>query len=165
MKFETCYKVEKSIILTSMVKKKWNMLLRVKFSLLWPSFGLKFYTTLNLASLGTAWYKILDLILAKEDGWILPSENRFHFFLTMEVRKIQFFQLGIVKWKKILWDTCVYICQLDVQKMSKETAKNILACKIRFYTLIRGLLELFSFNGGILFPPLHYFFTRKCWHV
>ena len=55
------------------------MLLWEKFSLVWPSFGLEFYTTLNLASLGTAWYKIQDLILPKQVAEFYPQKTDFTF--------------------------------------------------------------------------------------
>ena len=37
----------------------------VKCIFFWPSFGLQFYTSFHLASLGTTWYKISSLIPAK----------------------------------------------------------------------------------------------------
>ena len=86
--FGTCYEVEKSIILTPKVRKPVKSVTSGKIPLLLAFIRPLFYTLLHLASLGTAWYKIKASLQPK--GGILPSENRFHCFPTMGVRKIQF---------------------------------------------------------------------------
>ena len=78
---------------TRMSNTVWKLFfLRVKFYLFWPSFGLQFYTSLHLASLGTAWYKISGLFLAKKMNFTLRKKI-FIPFWTWCVEKRHFYEV------------------------------------------------------------------------
>ena len=79
-----CKKVSFATVLPTRYE---HLNLSVKF-LFWPSFGLQFYTSLSLASLGAAWCKISGLIPAKKK--IYTSKKNVHTFLSILLRKIQF---------------------------------------------------------------------------
>ena len=76
-----CKKVSFATVLPTRYE---HLNLSVKF-LFWPSFGLQFYTSLSLASLGAAWCKISGLIPAKKK--ILHFEKKCSYLFVHTVAK------------------------------------------------------------------------------
>ena len=81
---------------TRMSNTVWKFSFSVEIRFFWPSFGLRFYTTLPLASLGTAWYKIYGLIPAKKMNFI-PRKKIFIPSCTWSVEKRHWWRLNFVK--------------------------------------------------------------------
>ena len=103
-------------------------------------------------------------------GTIFKTKNLFNkhcviIFLRLKANKFFLSIRNCQVKENIAGHLCLHLsARHSQQKMSKETAKNILACKIRFYTLIRGLLEAVSI-GGIHFsaqlPSTQLLFHKK----